>query len=437
MNTSEDLYDYDTFIAEDPNNITGKIGAGFVIVFIVSGVIGNTLVLVAIVCTRSLQKTYNMYIAGLAVSDLLMNVVIMPFYAHPFLYKQWAFSTLLCNFNTYFGTILLCSSPMHIGCIALNRYMLIVHPQKKYIMLGKKTVVVKMVVIWIVCFLIVLPGMLGHWAKIGYTHQTGRCNYLRTASRATLEIVFIVGFIFPYAVMIYCYLRITYKIRKSELRLQRCKSTARIKRLSYDDKRVWGIFTMSADNGCESSIQENLPSEENLPNSRLSRLNQEEGDKPLNSNNKNVPISEINIADSNKRAENQTENKNNTQTYKNYRFFQGFKIFSNQNFTINSVRYQTQMNNDRTLRMLTVLFLNYLLTYMPFTIINIIDINGTFPRSAYIVSAVVCWSSTCINPWIYGIMSLRFRKAYADILWRICWRHCQQNKAKQHSHMFD
>ena len=130
----------------DPENLVGKIGAAVTVAMISAGIVGNVLVLVVIQRCPRLRRSYNAFIASLSVTDLIFNVCIMPFYVDTYVHRTWRFSDDLCRFHTYFGTMTVMSSSLHIGLIAFNRYVLIVQPQVRfclswYFMLGAASIV--------------------------------------------------------------------------------------------------------------------------------------------------------------------------------------------------------------------------------------------------------------------------------------------------------
>ena len=52
---------------------------GFAVIFIFAGVVGNVLVCLAVFLERRLQNVTNMFLVSLAMADLLVSVVVMPF----------------------------------------------------------------------------------------------------------------------------------------------------------------------------------------------------------------------------------------------------------------------------------------------------------------------------------------------------------------------
>jgi len=106
---------------QDPHNVVGQVGASITIILIIVGVLGNLQVLVLIARCRHLHRSYNILIASLAFTDLMFNLFMMPYYADSYVHRRWRFSRQMCQFNTYFGSMILMSSGLHIGLIAINR----------------------------------------------------------------------------------------------------------------------------------------------------------------------------------------------------------------------------------------------------------------------------------------------------------------------------
>ena len=108
----------------DQLNIMGRIGALFIVIMIIFGSTGNLMVLVVIVKFPRLKKSYNTFIASLSATDLLFNILIMPFYADSYLNREWRFSMEFCRFHAFFGTTLVMCSSFHVSLIAINRLFL-------------------------------------------------------------------------------------------------------------------------------------------------------------------------------------------------------------------------------------------------------------------------------------------------------------------------
>lgn len=206
--------------AEDPANIVGKLGAVVIALIIAFGVTGNLLVIVAVVKTRLLRRSYNVLIASLSATDLAFVVLIMPLYADSYANRLWRYSTGFCLFETFFGTMAIVTTGLHIGLIAVNRCCLVACPRRYPTMASRPALIVQVGLAWTVAVAVVLPGAAFGWnATVEYSDQVGRCNYVRSASRPTLFLVFGTGFVGPCAVMCCCYVIIWNLARKSGQRV--------------------------------------------------------------------------------------------------------------------------------------------------------------------------------------------------------------------------
>jgi hypothetical protein len=205
----------------DPGNVIGRLGGTVVLLMAIGGAVGNFLVLAAVIKCRTLHRSYNTFIASLSVTDLMFNLTVMPFYADTYFRRKWIYSSVLCQWHTYFGTTVIISSAFHIAVIASSRYHVIVRPRfyARWMSSGR-AVVLQLIAIWITSAAIVLPGVVGLLpVRIGYSDQLSRCNYVRAQSKEALGLVFGAGFIIPCGVMCYFYVMIWRRARQSRHRM--------------------------------------------------------------------------------------------------------------------------------------------------------------------------------------------------------------------------
>lgn len=76
---------------------------------------------------------------------------------------------------------------------------------------------------------------------------------------------------------------------------------------------------------------------------------------------------------------------------------------------------QVTRSSQRSVKMIVVIFVAFLLTYLPFTIMNLADEQSVLDRRWYMITSLGFWSGSCVNPLIYGIMNRQFRAAYGSI----------------------
>ena len=242
----------------DPLNIMGKVGAVVISLMIVVGVVGNVLVLTAIVHCPQLRRSYNAFIASLSVTDLIFNVTVMPLYVDTYIHRAWRFSEpAVCRWHTFFGTIVIVSSSFHIALIATSRYHVIVHPRfySRWLSSGA-AIIAQIAFAWIAAIAVVLPGIVDVLpTDIRYSDQLSRCNYDREASYSALSVVFSVGFIVPCVVMGYCYGMIWRRTLQVRLRVDGHSTFPLLKIRQQNDDFVLATnrsppFTVIPSNAC-------------------------------------------------------------------------------------------------------------------------------------------------------------------------------------------
>ena len=289
-------FDYDNWASthpHDPHNIMGLIGAFFIVIMIIIGTVGNLMVLVGVLMFERLRKSYNAFIASLSATDLLFNVLIMPFFADSFLYREWRFNTRFCKFHVFFGTVLIMCSCLHISLIAINRYILVVHPAMYPKLSNSVFLLMQIIIIWFFSIATVFPGALGWHAEVRYTDQISRCTYVRARSRESLDIVFSLGFVLPCLVVMVCYGLIMYKSKQSQKKMNSYKAppsqepnASMFERLlSKSDHYLRFINKHHFTKRCHSyEYLSNVPTKNNIPliqinNKELEKTSEEERQK--------------------------------------------------------------------------------------------------------------------------------------------------------------
>ena len=135
------------------------------IVIIAASVLGNLLVCAVTAKVKKLQKPGNIFIASLAVADLFVALVVMPFSLSTQLIDHAVFSPIFCNVWISFDVMFCSTSLLHLCVISIDRYVKIRTPLK-YKGLMSNAIAFKILgVVWMVSglksFLLICLG----WAK--------------------------------------------------------------------------------------------------------------------------------------------------------------------------------------------------------------------------------------------------------------------------------
>ncbi|XP_074536319.1 trace amine-associated receptor 13c-like [Halichoeres trimaculatus] len=91
-------------------------------------ILGNSVVIVSIGHFKQLHNPTNMLILSLALVDLLVGVVVMPFSAIRTVHGCWFFGDVFCQLHSSFDMFLTTLSIFHLICIAVDRQQAICNP---------------------------------------------------------------------------------------------------------------------------------------------------------------------------------------------------------------------------------------------------------------------------------------------------------------------
>ncbi|XP_055975075.1 neuropeptide Y receptor type 2 [Sorex fumeus] len=94
---------------------------------ILLGVIGNSLVIHVVIKFKSMRTVTNFFIANLAVADLLVNTLCLPFTLTYTLMGQWTMGLVLCHLVPYAQALAVQVSTITLTVIALDRHRCIVY----------------------------------------------------------------------------------------------------------------------------------------------------------------------------------------------------------------------------------------------------------------------------------------------------------------------
>lgn len=98
---------------------------GLIILFTICG---NCLVILSVCLDRKLRKTPNILVINLAVADLAVALLVMPFGAAYEITGRWIFGSALCNTYVTFDMLCCTASITNLCMISMDRYLVITRP---------------------------------------------------------------------------------------------------------------------------------------------------------------------------------------------------------------------------------------------------------------------------------------------------------------------
>jgi len=182
-------------------------------VIFVLGVAGNTLVVYVVARNASMQTNTNVFIANLAVSDIMMCLLAVPFTPISGLLQAWPFGSALCRLVPMTLGVSVYVSTLTSTAIAVDRYCVIVHPFLRRMRIGACLVLI--VIIWLVAISISLPlALYQHLVDDGEFHSCEE-NWPGASSRHLFTVIsMVLQYIAPCVIIIFCYARVSVALRR-------------------------------------------------------------------------------------------------------------------------------------------------------------------------------------------------------------------------------
>ena len=155
-------------ISHDPlNRSRGEIvlEVTFAILVCLASVLGNVLVVYVINRYSEMQTITNIFIHNLALTDVLMATLSMPFWITSLYMGKWNLDQEWCEFSASVQQTMGLASLLNLGLIALNRYVKVVKRAlyKKFFP-SKRVARLYSGFVWLVSVLLATPPLYG-WGK--------------------------------------------------------------------------------------------------------------------------------------------------------------------------------------------------------------------------------------------------------------------------------
>ncbi|XP_076621120.1 dopamine D2-like receptor isoform X2 [Colletes latitarsis] len=122
---------------------------------------GNVLVILAVVRERALQTVTNYFIVSLAVADLLVAVLVMPFAVYVLVNGSWSLPGFVCDFYIAMDVTCSTSSIFNLVAISIDRYIAVTQPIKYAKHKNNRRVWLTILLVWAISAAIGSPIVLG------------------------------------------------------------------------------------------------------------------------------------------------------------------------------------------------------------------------------------------------------------------------------------
>lgn len=175
--------------------------------FSMTTVFGNTLVILAVIRERYLHTATNYFVTSLAVADCLVGLVVMPFSAlYEVLEHTWFFGTDWCDIWRSLDVLFSTASILNLCVISLDRYWAITDPFTYPMKMSRRRAALMVAAVWICSSAISFPAIL--WWRAVRTEAVPAYKCPFTEHLGYLIFSSTISFYLPLFVMVFTYYRI-------------------------------------------------------------------------------------------------------------------------------------------------------------------------------------------------------------------------------------
>ncbi|KAM9339670.1 trace amine-associated receptor 1-like [Symphorus nematophorus] len=204
---------------------------------------GNLLVIISIIYFKQLHTPTNYLILSLAVADLLVGVLVLPFSTMLAVSSCWYLQHFLCKVRGSFDVLLVTSSIWNLCFISVDRYYAVCQPLRYRTKINARVTVIMILVSWIASALNAnSTTILG----LNQGKSNRSCVLFQDKSSVIMAIAF--GFYLPVIIMSTIYLKILIVAQRQARSIQnttcqRTKSESKMERKATKTLAiVMGVF---------------------------------------------------------------------------------------------------------------------------------------------------------------------------------------------------
>ncbi|XP_068128476.1 alpha-2B adrenergic receptor [Hyperolius riggenbachi] len=193
--------------------------AALITFLILFTILGNVLVVIAVLTSRSLKAPQNLFLVSLASADILVATLIIPFSLAKELMGYWYFGKTWCEMYLALDVLFCTSSIVHLCAISLDRYWSVSQAIEYNSKRTPRRIKCIILMVWTLAAMISLPPLIYKGKKEDHDKEEPQCKlnedswYILSSS--------ICSFFAPCLIMILVYLRI-YLIAKRRSKKNTC-----------------------------------------------------------------------------------------------------------------------------------------------------------------------------------------------------------------------
>ncbi|XP_013419306.1 dopamine receptor 2 isoform X1 [Lingula anatina] len=409
---------------------------GFVLAFFaLLTVVGNLLVITAIVKERYLRANTNYFLVSLAVADLVVGSIVMPFsIALEIRSGRWVYGKLWCDLWHSFDVLGSTASILNLCVISMDRYWAITDPIKYPHRMSSRRVCILIALVWICSGSISFPAIMW-WRAVDPVLPDTVCLF--TEDTAYLLISSAISFYTPLVIMLYVYWKI-YRAAAEQLRSLRHGSKSVVSGIN-GQKLTLRIHRGGARPGATSLLMMNVRKNLSIYTPAIAETNDFSPIKPRylrngchnqsnkrNTTNNNLSIEDDTASVNSAFIENQNENEDDNAPVSDIHSPAKFIRKRLKQFVIKT-KLSKVARERKAAKTLGIVIGVFIICWLPFFAANLLyGICGTCVLHPDIIFPVFTWLgyiNSGMNPIIYALSLKDFRRAFSRILCVCCPKH--------------
>ncbi|XP_063799256.1 D(2) dopamine receptor [Pseudophryne corroboree] len=397
----------------------------FVIVF------GNVLVCMAVSREKALQTTTNYLIVSLAVADLLVATLVMPWVVYLEVVGEWRFSRIHCDIFVTLDVMMCTASILNLCAISIDRYTAVAMPMlynTRYS--SKRRVTVMIAVVWVLSFAISCPLLFG-------LNNTAS-NECLIENPAFVIYSSVVSFYVPFIVTLLVYVQIYIVLRKRRKRVNTKRNSRGLDAEGHKDKcthpedvKLCSVFVKSNGNfqANKKKVEAgNHPEEMEMEMMSSTSPPEKTKHKSASPNHQQLAVpatsNQFNNTSAPSPADCPCKTEKNGLPNDSEKPLKTFEIQSMPNgktqtsLKTMSKRKISQQKEKKATQMLAIVLGVFIVCWFPFFITHILNMhcNCKIPPILYSAFTWLGYVNSAVNPIIYTTFNVEFRKAFIKIL---------------------